>query len=104
MTLDRDINHSLSENKSIRLKACKLFRHLASVELFGFDRLQKEIIYLFFYYLMVKDKNNEEIKKTVQEVLSRYDIIFDCSTDDGLMYALDKLNFKEKFDLGDKNV
>ncbi len=40
--------------------------------------------------------DNEEIKKTVQEVLSRYDIIFDCSTDDGLMYALDKLNLKAK--------
>ena len=40
--------------------------------------------------------DNEEIKKTVQEVLGRYDIIFDCSTDDGLMYALDKLNLKTK--------
>ena len=63
MTLDRDINHSLSEKASIRVKASKLFRHLSSVELFGFDRLQKVIIYLFFYYLIVKDKNNEEIKK-----------------------------------------
>ena len=49
MTLDRDINHSLSEKASIRVKASKLFRHLSSVELFGFDRLQKVIIYLFFY-------------------------------------------------------
>lgn len=63
MTLDRDINHSLSEKASIRVKASKLFRHLSSVELFGFDRLQKVIIYLFFDYLIVKDKNNEEIKK-----------------------------------------
>ena len=63
MTLDRDINHSLSEKASIRVKASKLFRHLSSVELFGFDRLQKVIIYLFFYYLIVIDKNNEEIKK-----------------------------------------
>ena len=45
MTLDRDINHSLSEKASIRVKAAsKLFRHLAAVELFGFDRLQKVII------------------------------------------------------------
>ena len=63
MTLDRDINHSLSEKASIRVKASQLLRHLSSVELFGFDRLQKVIIYLFFYYLIVKDKNNEEIKK-----------------------------------------
>ena len=63
MTLDRDINHSLSEKASIRVKASKLLGHLSSVELFGFDRLQKVIIYLFFYYLIVKDKNNEEIKK-----------------------------------------
>ena len=77
MTLDRDINHSLSEKESIRVKAAsKLFRHLASVELFGFDRLQKEIIYLFFYYLMVKDKNNEEIKKKFDkgEALSAEDL------------------------------
>ena len=63
MTLDRDINHSLSEKASIRVKASQLLRHLSSVDLFGFDRLQKVIIYLFFYYLIVKDKNNEEIKK-----------------------------------------
>ena len=63
MTLDRDINHSLSEKASIRVKASKLFRHLSSVELLGFDRLQKVIIYLFFYYLIVKEKNHEEIKK-----------------------------------------
>ena len=76
MTLDRDINHSLSENKSIRLKASQLFRHLSSVELFGFDRLQKVIIYLFFYYLIVKDKNNEEIKKKFDkgEALSAEDL------------------------------
>ena len=76
MTLDRDINHSLSEKESIRVKASQLFRHLASVELFGFDRLQKEIIYLFFYYLMVKDKNNEEIKKKFDkgEALSAEDL------------------------------
>lgn len=63
MTLDRDINHSLSEKASIRVKASKLLGHLSSVELFGFDRLQKVIVYLFFYYLIIKDKNNEEIKK-----------------------------------------
>ena len=47
MTLDRDINHSLSEKASIRVKASQLFRHLSSVELFGFDRLQKEIRIFF---------------------------------------------------------
>ena len=63
MTLDREINHSLSEKEIIRAKASHLFNHISSVDLFGFDRLQKVIIYLFFYYLMVKDKNNEEIKE-----------------------------------------
>ena len=63
MTLDREINHSLSEKEIIRVKASHLFNHISSVDLFGFDRLQKVIIYLFFYYLMVKDKNNEEIKE-----------------------------------------
>lgn len=40
--------------------------------------------------------DNNEAKRTVQKVLNRYDIIFDCSTDDGLMYALDKLNIRAK--------
>lgn len=76
MTLDRDINHSLSEKASIRVKASQLLRHLSSVDLFGFDRLQKVIIYLFFYYLIVKDKNNEEIKKKFDkgEALSAEDL------------------------------
>lgn len=40
--------------------------------------------------------DNKEAKKTVQDVLGRYDIIFDCSTDDGMMYALDNLSLKAK--------
>lgn len=40
--------------------------------------------------------DNGEAKETVQEVLDRYDIIFDCSTDDGMMYVLDKLNIRAK--------
>lgn len=40
--------------------------------------------------------DNKEAKKTVQDVLVRYDIIFDCSTDDGMMYALDNLSLKAK--------
>lgn len=39
---------------------------------------------------------NDDAKKTVQEVLGRYGIIFDCSTDDGMMYALDNLSLKAK--------
>ena len=77
MTLDRDITHSLSEKESIRVKAAsQLLGHLSSVDLFGFDRLQKVIIYLFFYYLIVKDKNNEEIKKKFDkgEALSAEDL------------------------------
>lgn len=114
MTLDRDINHSLSEKASIRVKAAsKLFRHLASVELFGFDRLQKEIIYLFFYYLMVKDKNNEEIKKKFDkgEALSAEDLTdlaysaklmeLKCGMEDEEVFSFifslkDRLSFKQE--------
>lgn len=114
MTLDRDINHSLSEKESIRVKAAsKLFRHLASVELFGFDRLQKEIIYLFFYYLIVKDKNNEEIKKKFDkgEALSAEDLTdlaysaklmeLKCGMEDEEVFSFifslkDRLSFKQE--------
>lgn len=40
--------------------------------------------------------DNNEAKNVIQEILDRYDIIFDCSTDDGMMYALDKLNIRAK--------
>lgn len=40
--------------------------------------------------------DNDETKNAIQEILNRYDIIFDCSTDDGMMYVLDKLNFRSK--------
>ena len=69
MTLDREINHSLSEKEIIRVKASHLFNHISSVDLFGFDRLQTVIIYLFFYYLMVKDKNNEEINTEITKLM-----------------------------------
>lgn len=39
---------------------------------------------------------NDEAKNAVQDILNRYDIIFDCSTDDGMMYVLDKLNLRAK--------
>ena len=113
MTLDRDINHSLSEKASIRVKASKLFRHLSSVELFGFDRLQKVIIYLFFYYLIVKDKNNEEIKKKFDkgEALTAEDLTdlaysaklmeLKCGMEDEEVFSFifslkDRLSFKKK--------
>ena len=113
MTLDRDINHSLSEKASIRVKASKLFRHLSSVELFGFDRLQKVIIYLFFYYLIVKDKNNEEIKKKFDkgEALSAEDLTdlaysaklmeLKCGMEDEEVFSFifslkDRLSFKQE--------
>lgn len=41
-------------------------------------------------------KDNNEAKNAIQEILNRYDIIFDCSTDDGMMYVLDKLNLRAK--------
>lgn len=41
-------------------------------------------------------KDNDEAKNAIQEMLNRYDIIFDCSTDDGMMYVLDKLNLRAK--------
>ena len=113
MTLDRDINHSLSEKASIRVKASKLFRHLSSVELFGFDRLQKVIIYLFFYYLIVKDKNNEEIKKKFDkgEALTAEDLTdlaysaklmeLKCGMEDEEVFSFifslkDRLSFKQE--------
>ena len=40
--------------------------------------------------------DNDETKNAIQEILNRYDIIFDCSTDDGMMYVLDKLNLRSK--------
>lgn len=40
--------------------------------------------------------DNDVVKKTVQEVLNKYDIIFDCSTDDGMMFALDRLTLRAK--------
>lgn len=39
---------------------------------------------------------NDETKNAIQEILNRYDIIFDCSTDDSMMYVLDKLNLRAK--------
>lgn len=113
MTLDRDINHSLSEKASIRVKASQLLRHLSSVDLFGFDRLQKVIIYLFFYYIIVKDKNNEEIKKKFDkgEALSAEDLTdlaysaklmeLKCGMEDDEVFSFifslkDMLSFKQK--------
>lgn len=40
--------------------------------------------------------DNDETKKAIQEILNKYDIIFDCSTDDSMMYVLDKLNLRAK--------
>ncbi|WP_373171923.1 ThiF family adenylyltransferase [Prevotella merdae] len=40
--------------------------------------------------------DNDETKNAIQEILNKYDIIFDCSTDDSMMYVLDKLNFRAK--------
>ena len=43
-----------------------------------------------------KSIDDDEFKKNVLEVLNGYDIIFDCSTDDGLMYTFGKMNLKAK--------
>ena len=40
--------------------------------------------------------DNDETKNAIQKILNRYDIIFDCSTDDGMMHVLDKLNLRAK--------
>lgn len=40
--------------------------------------------------------DNDETKNAIQEILNKYDIIFDCSTDDSMMYVLDKLNLRAK--------
>lgn len=40
--------------------------------------------------------DNDETKNSIQEILNKYDIIFDCSTDDSMMYVLDKLNLRAK--------
>ena len=40
--------------------------------------------------------DNDETKNAIQKILNRYDIIFDCSTDDSMMYVLDKLNLRAK--------
>ena len=40
--------------------------------------------------------DNDETKNAIQELLNKYDIIFDCSTDDSMMYVLDKLNLRAK--------
>lgn len=40
--------------------------------------------------------DNDETKNAIQEILNKYDIIFDCSTDDNMMYVLDKLNLRAK--------
>lgn len=40
--------------------------------------------------------DNDETKNAIQEILNKYDIIFDCSTDDSMMYVLDKLKLRAK--------
>ena len=60
MTLDRNINHSSSERKSLFEKAMQLNNHIRSHECCGLDEVGKLVVYLFFVYLTSEDKNKEE--------------------------------------------
>lgn len=40
--------------------------------------------------------NDEKLRTEIQKELNEYDIIFDCSTDNGLMHALDRLQLRSK--------
>ena len=60
MTLDRNINHSLSETRPFMEKGMKLYNHIRSHELCGLDEVGKLIVYLFFIYLTDEDKTKEE--------------------------------------------
>ena len=60
MTLDRNINHSLSETRPFMEKGMELYNHIRSHELCGLDEVGKLIVYLFFIYLTAEDKTKEE--------------------------------------------
>ena len=60
MTLDRNINHSLSETRPFMEKGMELYNHIRSHELCGLDEVGKLIVYLFFIYLTDEDKTKEE--------------------------------------------
>lgn len=40
--------------------------------------------------------NDEKLRTEIQKELNEYDIIFDCSTDNGLLHALDRLQLRSK--------
>ncbi len=65
MTLDRNINHSLSENMNLWKKARALFQHIDSNEYCGLDRLGKLIVYLFFNFLTFEDRKKDEDEKKI---------------------------------------
>ena len=60
MTLDRNINHSLSGTRLFMEKGMALYNHIRSHELCGLDEEGKLIVYLFFIYLTDEDKTKEE--------------------------------------------
>lgn len=55
-----------------------------------------EIPNTFLDFGIKKSGDDDKIKETILEVLNRYDIIFDCSADDGLMDALENLDLKAR--------
>lgn len=55
-----------------------------------------EIPNTFLDFGIKKSCDDDKIRDTMLEVLNRYDIIFDCSTDDGLMNAFENLDLKAK--------
>nr|WP_314494242.1 ThiF family adenylyltransferase [uncultured Chryseobacterium sp.] len=47
-------------------------------------------------FKLLFENNNAELKK-VEEIINSYDFIFDCTTDNDLLYTLSKLNLEKKF-------
>ena len=65
MTLDRNINHSLSETRPFMEKGMALYNHIMSHELCGLDEVGKLIVYLFFIYLTDEDKTKEDNEASI---------------------------------------
>ena len=89
MTLDRNTNHSLSENSGLREKARAVIEHINSNEYCGLDRLGKLLVYLFFTYLTIEDRKKEEGG-------NRIDIEKNLSYEDLTTLAYRALNIEQK--------
>ena len=65
MTLDRNINYSLSETRPFMEKGMKLDNHSRSHELCGLDEGGKLIVYRFVSYLTDEDKTKEDNEASI---------------------------------------